>query len=251
METLTFKSFRAIDDPAMCAEFLKEHRKVLEDFGITNVTTNNDAWTEDPGTHVIVALSNLHGLVGGIRVEVDGGQRELPIESALQGLDHRITTTLSTLRPNGNAEVCGLWNSNRYAAMGLPSLLAYAAVSLGNQIGLRSMVCLVAHYTLRHALKSGFTIMEEIGNGGTFTYPIPSIKAIAMVIPDVIALSSAPIEQRRNIMSLRLRPEQERIEMLGSTPTRCIYQLCIDKKVLDLRAYVEVMQMHFQHAASA
>lgn len=251
MDTLTFNAFRAVDDPAMCAAFLREHRKVLEDFGISNVTTNTELWAEDPGTYVIVAHSSQHGLVGGIRVEVDRGVRELPIESALYGFDNRITTSLDRLRADGNAEVCGLWNSNRYAAMGLPGMLAFAAVSLGNQIGLRSMVCLVAHYTLRHALKSGFAIMEDLGNGGTFTYPIPSIKAIAMVIPDVIALSSAPLEQRRNMMSLRLRPEQERIEKLGSTPTRCVYRLCIDKKVLDLGAYVEVLQMHHQYAASA
>lgn len=251
METLTFKAFRAVDDPSLCAEFLAQHRKVLEDFGITNVTTNNEDWTSDPNTYVIVALSNTNGMVGGIRVEVDHGTRELPIHSALFPHDHRIAPALAALREAGNGEVCGLWNANKYASMGLPAMLAFAAVSLGNQIGLRSMVCLVAHYTLRHALKSGFTIMEEIGNGGTFTYPIPSIRAIAMVIPDAIALSTAPLEHRRNMMSLRLRPEQERIEVLGTVPTRCVYQLCIDKKVLDLRAYIEVLYMHHQHVASA
>ena len=251
METLTFKAFRAVDNPALCAEFLRQHRKVLEDFGITNVTTNNDTWTTDPHTYAIVAISSQHGMVGGIRVEVDRGERELPIESALFPMDHRISNAMDQLRDAGNAEVCGLWNSNKYASRGLPSMLAFAAVSLGNQIGVGSMVCLVAHYTLRHALKAGFVIIEGIGNEGTFTYPIPSIKAIAMVIPDVITLRSAPLEHRRQLMSLRIRPEQERLEVLGGVPTRCIYELCVDKKVLDLQAYVSILSMHLQYAASA
>ncbi|HRH39008.1 MAG TPA: hypothetical protein PK760_11710, partial [Flavobacteriales bacterium] len=83
MGTLTFKAFRATNEPELCAEFLRQHRKVLEDFGITNVTTNDDAWTKDPNTYVIVALADDASMVGGIRLEVDKGTRDLPIQSAL------------------------------------------------------------------------------------------------------------------------------------------------------------------------
>ncbi|HRH39985.1 MAG TPA: hypothetical protein PK760_16660, partial [Flavobacteriales bacterium] len=107
------------------------------------------------------------------------------------------------------------------------------------------------HYTLRHALKVGFSIMEGVGDEGTFTYPIPSIKAIAMVIPDVITLRSAPAEYRRLLMSLRNRQEQERIETFGGKSTSCKYNLCIDKKVLDLTAYLKIQDMHQNYAASA
>ena len=71
IERITFKAFHAPDEPELCAEFLREHRRVLEDFGIANVTTNTADWTSDPDTYVIVAISEKQGMVGGIRVEVD------------------------------------------------------------------------------------------------------------------------------------------------------------------------------------
>ncbi|HRO98816.1 MAG TPA: hypothetical protein PLN54_05225 [Flavobacteriales bacterium] len=251
METITLKAFRAVDEPGLCAEFLRQHRKVLEDFGITNVTTNNEAWTQDPETYVIVAISDIEGMVGGIRIEVDHVGRELPIKSALFSLDHRIDRELSQLRTGGNAEICGLWNANSYSSKGLPTLLAFAAVSLANQIGIRTLVCLVAHYTLRHALKAGFTIMEGVGDGGTFTYPIPSIKAIAMVIPDAITLSSAPLAHRQQLLSLRLRPSQERVDILNGKPVKLKYELWLAGKVIDLGAYREVLNLRASFAETA
>ncbi|MCB0763476.1 MAG: hypothetical protein KDB84_02145, partial [Flavobacteriales bacterium] len=163
MEKLVFRAFRAVDEPDTCATFIREHVRVLEDFGITNVTTNTESWTRDPNTYVIVAISDELGMVGGIRVQVARSGEPLPMEQALSKMDPAIIPSLAALLPEGNAEVCGLWNANRFAARGLPSLLAFAAVSLANQLGIRSMVCLVAHYTLRHALRVGFTVMGDVG----------------------------------------------------------------------------------------
>jgi hypothetical protein len=251
METISIKAFRAVDEQGLCAEFLRQHRKVLEDFGITNVTTNNDDWTKDPETYVIVAISDVEGMVGGIRIEIDHEGRELPIKSALFELDQRIERELKQLHTAGNAEICGLWNANNYSSKGLPTLLAFAAVSLANQLGIRSLVCLVAHYTLRHALKAGFTIMESIGDGGTFTYPIPSIKAIAMVIPDAISLGTAPHLYRQQLFSLRLRPSQERIDILNGKPVRLKYDLWLAGKVIELGAYKEVLNFRASFAETA
>lgn len=251
MEQLTFKAFRAISEPELCAEFLKQHRKVLEDFGIPNVTTNNDDWISDPDTYVIVAISDKEGMVGGIRVEIARNDRELPIESALYKMDHRVKSVVQQYSTNGTAEVCGLWNANRYSSKGLPLHLAFCAVSLANQLGIDSMVCLVAHYTLRHALKAGFTILEQIGEGGTFTYPIPSIKAIAMVIPNVITLHSANPSFRQQLFSLRLRPNQERIEMLGGEAVQLKYDLCVKGLLLDMTAYRAIETFRESFAVSA
>lgn len=251
MEIVTFKAFRASAEPESCAEFLREHRRVLEDFGITNVTTNNDSWIHDPDTYVVTARSSVHGLIGGIRLEVARADRELPIRAALYKLDHRIDTVLDDLLQYGNGEICGLWNAHRYASRGLPIMLAHAAVSLANQIGVDRLVCLVAHYTLRHAIKSGFEIIEEIGEGGTFTYPIPSIKAIAMVIPDTITLRSAPIECRQHLLSLRLRPMQENIEMINGEPVLLRYDLCIDTQILDMPLYRSIATLREHHAITA
>ncbi len=251
METLSFKAFWAPHEPELCAEFLREHRKVLEDFGIPNVTTNTASWTTDPNTYVIVAISDKMGMVGGIRVEVGVEGRSLPIQEALQKLDPSIHMTMENLRLPGNAEVCGLWNANRYSSKGLPPLLAFAAVSIANQIGLKTLVCLVAHYTLRHALKAGFTILEHLGDGGTFTYPIPSIKAIAMVIPDVVSLSTTSSPFRQQLISLRLRPEQQRVQVLNGETTILDYHLCIGGRLIDLNDYRSIEESRSFYAETA
>ena len=251
MEQLTFKAFRATSEPDLCAEFLNQHRKVLEDFGIPKVTTNNDQWISDPDTYVIVAISDKEGMVGGIRVEIARGDRELPIESALYEMDHRIKGVVQDHAEFGTAEVCGLWNANRYSSKGLPLHLAFCAVSLANQLGIHSMVCLVAHYTLRHALKAGFVILENIGEGGTFTYPIPSIKAIAMAIPNVITLHSPNASFRQQLFSLRLRPNQERLEMLGGEMVQVKYDLCVKGLLLDMTAYRSIETFREEFAATA
>lgn len=251
IETLTVRAFRAIDEPESAAEFIAQHRRVLEEFGITNVTTNTEEWMSDPDTYVIVAHSSIHGLVGGIRVEVDKGRRPLPIQTALVKLDPAIKASLSILRHQGNAEICGLWNANRYNSRGLPAMLAMAAVSIANQVGLRTVVCLVAHYTLRHALRVGFTIIDEVGDGGTFTYPIPSIKAIAMVVPDVTTLASAPPSSRKQLLSLRIRPDQERVEVLNGVPVRVSYRLCLDSNVSEHHPYSAIRSMYQGFAESA
>jgi hypothetical protein len=175
-------------------------------------------------------------------VEVDKEGKALPIEDALIKLDPNIHMTLEKLRFAGNAEVCGLWNANRYAARGLPAMLAFAAVSLANQVGLKSLVCLASHYTLRHALKAGFTIIEDLGDGGTFDYPIPSFKGITMVIPNVITLDTATDPFRNQLLSLRLRPEQKRIEVLNGKPTLLDYRLRIRDVPIDMATYYHSIQ---------
>jgi len=248
MEKLYIRAFRAVDEPASCERFLREHRRVLEQFGITNVSTNTDTWCSDPETYVITAVTEDDRMVGGIRVEVQR-DRPLPIADALRKLDPKVESVLAGLTADGTAEVCGLWNASEYNAKGLPNLLSLAAVSIANQLRIQTMVCLVAHYTLRHALRVGFTIMEDVGDGGTFTYPIPSIKAIAMVIPDVRSIDQASVANRKNLMSLRLRPDQTRVETPAQTPFDVRYQLLLDRTVLSLVPYKKIEEEWLRNCA--
>lgn len=249
MDKLTFRAFKAVDDPESCAMFLKKHRAVLEVFGIPNVSTNNEKWCTDPDTYVIVAESAEHGMVGGIRVEVSWGGRCLPMSDALRKIDGRIDERIERLAEHGTGEVCGLWTAMSFNSRGLPLQLSFAAVSLGNQLGIRSMTCLVAHYTLRHALRVGFTIMEDIGDGGTFTYPIPSIKAIAMVIPDIISMDTASLTSRQFIMSLRIRPDQKRLEVQNNMVQEVNYALHLDRKVLSMAPYRIISEERLRYTA--
>ncbi len=237
MEQITIRAFRANDEPNTCAEFMRGHGNVLRDFGITNVTTNNPLWCSDPDTYVIVVLSKDHGMVGGIRLEVGRPGRILPMEEALRKLDPSVERVLEGLSGNGMAEVCGLWVAKEFIGRGLPQLLALSAVSIANQFGMESLVCLVAHYTLRQAVKAGFVPLDSLGDKGTFTYPIPSIKAIAMVVPDTISLYTSPKEHREALVSLRLRPLQERTETIGGRQCRVRYLLQLPEPAVHMSLY--------------
>jgi hypothetical protein len=240
-ERITLKAFRAPDEPELCAEFLLEHRKVLEDFGITNVTTNNDVWMHDPDCYVIVAQHEILGMVGGIRLKLDHPDSPLPMAEAIRKLDPKVDEALAELQPHGNGEVCGLWNAHRYNGKGIPVLLSQAVTALAVSAGARKMVCFVAHYTQKHPARNGFVVMDTIGDNGFFpNYPIPRIIAIAMVNPDTMLLEHANAAQRQLIYSLRLRPEQVRTETPGSTPLEITYRMRLNSNVHDLYAYQQI-----------
>jgi hypothetical protein len=249
MERIKIRAFKAVDEPATCEEFIRQHRKVLEDFGISHVNTNTDIWVHDPDTYVIIAESPNLGMVGGLRIEVASERRPLPIIGALTPLDPRITQVMREWEKEGCGEICGLWNANRFAGRGLPTLLGYAAVAIANQIGVRVLTCLIAHYTLRHALRLGFSIMEGVGEEGTFSYPIPSIKAIALVMTDTILIEGARNTHRLPVISLRVRPKQVRLEQVAAEPVLVEYDLQLDTHLVDVRAYHELHVERLRHSA--
>jgi hypothetical protein len=240
MEKITLRAFQAPNEPELCQEFLKEHRRVLEDFGIQNVSTNTDSWMSDPNAYIIVALHDTLGMVGGIRLQVASKSQPLPMEQAIGKLDPKVHGSLAELQPHGNGEVCSLWNANRYGHMGVPILLSQAVTAMATMANAKRMVCLVAHYTKRHPSRNGFIVMEELGDEGVFSYPIPSIKAIAMVNPDTMTLPHATNAQRQLIYSIRLRPKQVRIETPNSIPIEVHYDMCLQTNVLDLHAYQSI-----------
>ncbi len=247
---LVIRAFQAPADPAGSAEFLREHRKVLEDFGITNVTTNEETWMQDPDTYVIVAEHPELGMVGGVRIQLARPDLELPMVHAVGKLDPHVTTVLERLAFEGrSAELCGLWNAHRYVGRGLPLLLGYASTSLASQLGLRTMVCLIAHYTLHHALKVGFTMLDEVGNGGTFSYPIPSIKAIALCLTDVIAVQDAHWDHRQRVISLRLRPEQIAQENPLDKAMTVDYRLNLNLDRQDIQYYQGILENRLRYSA--
>ncbi|MBP8823928.1 MAG: hypothetical protein KBH07_09805 [Flavobacteriales bacterium] len=251
MERILLKAFEAPDEPELCEEFLSEHRKVLEDFGISHVTTNNEVWMHDPHCYVIVALHETLGMVGGIRLKIDRPGSPLPMAEAIRKLDSRVDAVLEELSPYGNGEVCGLWNAYRYNGKSLPVLLSQAVTAMAVPAGARRMVCFVAHYTQKHPARNGFIVMENVGDNGFFPgYPIPRIVAIAMVNPDTMLLEHAAEAQRELIYSLRLRPEQTRMEVPGSIPIEVSYRMQLKSSVLDLYAFQQIQEQRLLVANS-
>ena len=241
IERITLKAFQAPDEPELCTEFLAEHRKVLEDFGISHVTTNNEIWMHDPDCYVIVALHETLGMVGGIRLKLDRPDSPLPMADAIRKLDPQVDGVLAELQSYGNGEVCGLWNAHRYNGRGVPILLSQAVTAIAVAAGARKMVCFVAHYTQKHPARNGFIVMDNLGDNGYFpNYPIPRIIAIAMVNPDTMLLEQANEAQRQLIYSLRLRPEQVRVETPGSVPLEVRYDMRLNSNVHDLYAFQQI-----------
>lgn len=237
---LTMKAFRAPEEPGLCREFVRQHRKVLEDFGITNVTTNNERWLDDPNAIIIVAMNEEFGMMGGIRLQLATERHLLPMEEALLKFDPQVHDALEALRPHGNGEVCSLWNANEFRHLGIPILLSQAVTAISVQVGAGRMVCLVAHYTKKHPSRNGFVVMEDLGDQGTFAYPVPGITAIAMVNPNTSLLEHASPEHRQVLYSLRLRPEQVRIESPLQIPMEVHYQMRLESGLFDLQAYRDI-----------
>ena len=67
--------------------------------------------------------------------------------------------------------------------------------------------------------------MASIGENGEFAYRIPGIRSYAMVIDDIDVLPHARMEDRHRILSLRMRPEQVRVEQPKTLPLEVHYQL--------------------------
>jgi len=248
-DRLWIRAFRPVDEPKLAAEYLLEHERVLTDIGVTPALASSNRWLSDPSVHLIVAMHDRLGMVAGIRVQPAGQSGPLPMEQAIAPLDSGIHGALRFLEEGGVAEICGLWNAHRFAGRGLPLLLSESAVALASQLNLRSMTCFVAHYTLRHARKVGFVPLEGIGDKGVFTYPIPSIRSIAMVIPDAFALTHASLRIRESIFSLRTRPVQSRLENPAGCALEVNYLLHADNQQLNLRVFGEILQCRHRYSA--
>ncbi|HRH69757.1 MAG: hypothetical protein JNL43_01560 [Flavobacteriales bacterium] len=246
---VTIHAFRAIDNADLCTAYIREHRRVLEDFGVLQAVPSDHAWMMDPDCIVLLASHRELGLVGGIRIEHAKPGSKLPMEKSIAPFDPTIAEIIAPFAANGCGEICGLWNANRFAGHGVPLLLSMAAVSVAHQVGLKSLTCFVAHYTLRHALKVGFQILETVGDGGAFNYPVPRIKSFAMVIPDTILLEGAPSAFRERLISLRCRPIQERIESPTGLPYLVRYVLHVDAGQEDLSVYGHIASEHWRQCA--
>src|SRR5665213_1736070 len=84
-------AYRAIDEAGLCEEYIKGHVKVLTDYGITNITSNNNTWVENKHIYCIVAEDlDTKELVGGIRIQIADGTFALPVEKAIGKIDARI-----------------------------------------------------------------------------------------------------------------------------------------------------------------
>ncbi|MBK9273283.1 MAG: hypothetical protein IPM49_01925 [Flavobacteriales bacterium] len=249
-DQLDLIAYSAPDRPDLNDEFIRQHELVLTEVGIPLVIKSDTRWTRDPQCYVIVAVHPTLGMVGGIRLQMDHGEEgRLPMMAAIAGREPRIVTVLERLRAEGNGEVCGLWSASRYANKGVTVLLSKAVTAIAPQVGARRMVCFVGNHTRRHPERNGFIAMAEVGELGEFDYPTPEFRSIAMLNPDTILLPCTTMDQRQSIFSLRLRPDQVRVENPGRTTIQVHYQLILTKGLFDLVAYERILEERLRHSA--
>jgi len=215
MISVRFRAFRAIDEPDTCARFIEGHRKVLEIFGITMVTSNKSLWVEHENTYVIFVESKEDGRpLAGARVQIADGKLPLPIEDAVGKVDQKIYDVVKQYGVNHTAELCGLWNSREVAGYGIGSfMLTRAAIILCRAtLKVKTLFALCAPATVKMGSKNGFVIEKSLGNDGFFNYPKLDLIATAMIIKDVNDIPTATADNRQFIEEFVAQPVQNRVE---------------------------------------
>lgn len=223
-----FRAFRAVDDRDSCERFLQGHVSVLADYGITNITTNNALWMQNPSIYVVVAESTDGSeILGGVRVHIADGKVPLPLELAIGKMDARVYDIINNYIDTGTGELCGLWNAKKVAGMGLSLLLIRAGISIVTQIELDSLFTICADYTMPMVRRVGFEVEDTIGRNGDFIYPNSSYIARVLRKMNAISLDSAEIFDRERIFSLRKNPVQLFIEPGPKGELEIDYQLLL------------------------
>jgi hypothetical protein len=207
------RAFRATDDPQTCETFIEGHKKILENHGVSKVTSSNNEWVGNPSVFVLVVEADDGRMFGGARVHAADGVHALPIEGAVGDLDPNIRHMVQTLAVNGTGEICGLWNSKEVAGLGIGAIFSSrAAVAISTQMGLTSVFSLSSPVTVRFSEFQGGSVVTTLGNNGTFYYPKINLLATVCCIADIVNLPLCNPVERERIMDLRQRPEQSALE---------------------------------------
>jgi hypothetical protein len=210
---ISIRVFKAVNEPHTCVEYIKGHVKVLRDYGIENVTSNNDIWTSNPNMYCFIATNSENELIGGIRIQVADGINNLPVEDAIGKMDPEIFKLIDFLNRNGGVgELCGLWNSNEVKGMGVSVILVRAAISAINQLKFQTMTGICAGYSLKMFQNVGFVINKSLGKNGDFIYPTEDYLAHVVGILNGMTLDTAVDFDKERMLNLRSKPVQLCVE---------------------------------------
>lgn len=203
--------FRADLNPEKCQSYIDGHRKVLEAFGVTQVTSADVSWRNEPYSYLITVDSTETGeVLGGGRIQLTGGSVPLPIETAINDLDLRIFDYVKEKARYGTGEYCGLWNSKKIAGFGIGSiLLMRIGIAMLDQLQVGSLFAFASPATVKRSISIGYRVIKELGINGTFYYPKEDLVATSLIIDDPLQLSRADPEEREKIFSLRDHPVQK------------------------------------------
>jgi tetrahydromethanopterin S-methyltransferase subunit B len=205
---IKIRVFRASEDEESSHLFVEGHRKVLDAYGVTKVTSNKENWIGDPNTYVIVAeTKDSSRILGGARVQVRSQEIKMPMEDAIAKIDPQINHYVDAIGNYKVAELCGLFNSKEVAGYGIGSIfLGRVGMVVASQIGIDKLMALCSPATLRNCFRVGFEILRELGLNGKFYYPKEGLIATALILNDIVNLPAANPEEREKIFNLRQNP---------------------------------------------
>lgn len=198
-------AFKAVNDRERCLKFIEGHRQVLESIGVKKVTSANDKWIENPDVIVVIVESEEDGLIyGGARIHKANPDYPLPIVEAIEDLDKTIRDIINQDIDSGTGEICGLWNSRKITGLGIGAIfMSKACLALAPKLGLTSMYALLAPMTVKLGFETGYEILTQVGNNGTFYYPKLDLIATAMKLNDAIGLPLVTPEFRESVFTIR------------------------------------------------
>ncbi|MFT5859617.1 MAG: hypothetical protein ACI865_001721 [Flavobacteriaceae bacterium] len=230
---LRLKAFRAIDFPELSQKYVNGHQDVLKIYGITEITSAKDDWYNNPSTYAIVAIDEeTQEVVGGIRMQIVGGDRPLPIEDAVGHMDDRIHDIVNTQHALfGAAELCGLWNSRKVAGQGVSWLLTRTGIALASQMNVRTLFGICSMVTLPMFQKTGYVVERSIGKDGTFYYPNSDLLAYTIVM-DAELLDTALKEEKNKILKIRADFTHRTIESNAKAVLDVQYDLIVHQAEL-------------------
>lgn len=214
LKRVNVRVFRADKNKEDCLRFVEGHHKVLESYGVTQVTSANVEWMNEPYSYVIlVEDANEHRALGGARLQMYSGTTPLPIETAVSKLDERIYDVTRQQASNRTGEFCGAWNSKEVAGYGIGSIiLGRVCVSIAERLKMGSLFALASPASLKLCQGVGFQVIRTLGINGIFYYPKEDLIATALLIDNLSGLPGAKEGEREKIISFRRNPVQTMCE---------------------------------------
>jgi hypothetical protein len=209
---LIFRAFKANKNRELCEKYLNGHIQVLVNYGITNITTNNEDWMDWDFVYCVIAEKEDGTVVGGIRTQIADGSHPLPVEKAIGKMDPKIHEIVKHYQVDGVGELCALWNAKEVAGMGLSIMLVRAGIAMLNQVKCNTLMGICADYTLKMFRKVGFVVDNTLGDKGEFVYPNENYVARVLGILNAKDLSTAEEFDRLKMLDLRSNPVQTAIE---------------------------------------
>lgn len=229
LQATTFEilSFRAVDNPTLCAEYVEGHINVLKDYGVTSVKSSDPTWTRNPNAYCIVAMRD-GKMMGGIRVHKADNEHLLPMEVGVSKIDPKVSEVIDGDTELGCGEQCGLWNSKTTRGYGISWILVNASIALLPQIGVHKLYGLASDYSMFLFSPAGFVIQKEFGNKGDFNYPTEKYIARVVMIGDCNNLPTSGEDERKFVKSLRDDVFQKRQIVVNQLKLNLTFNLNIE-----------------------